>query len=95
MRGVSDEAVEAAEKAWARAYHAKPFTGTDQSWMRAALEAAASLMSATPTCTAEHPRGFGRCVFVAGHHYEAGEDWTPHADRLGRSWNDQPPEDPS
>ena len=45
------------------------------------------------TCAVEHPRGFGRCVFVAGHHYEAGEDWTPHADSRGRSWNSQPPED--
>lgn len=45
------------------------------------------------TCTAEHPRGYGRCVFVAGHHYEVGEDWTPHADSRGSSWNSQPPED--
>lgn len=35
-----EEAVRDAEKAWRRAYHAKPFTGDDHSWMRAALQAA-------------------------------------------------------
>lgn len=60
-----------------------------------ALLAAGVFREPERTCGAEHPRGFGRCVFVAGHHYEAGEDWTPHADRLGRSWNAQPAEEPA
>lgn len=36
---------------------------------------------------------FGPCVFVAGHHEV--ESWTPHADMFGRTWNDQPAEEPS
>jgi hypothetical protein len=42
-------------------------------------------------CTAEGR--WGQCVFVAGHHEV--ENWTPHADRFGRTWNDQPVDDPS
>lgn len=44
-------------------------------------------------CVALHPRGFGQCVFVAGHHNREIESWTPHADRFGRSWNDNAPEE--
>lgn len=48
-----------------------------------------------PVCAAVHTRhpewGWGPCVFTAGHH--EGEDWNSHADRLGRTWNDQPPEE--
>lgn len=44
-------------------------------------------------CVALHPRGFGQCVFVAGHHNREVESWTPHADRFGRSWNDNAPEE--
>lgn len=44
-------------------------------------------------CAAEHPRGLGQCVFVAGHHHREIESWTPHADRFGRSWNDNAPEE--
>jgi hypothetical protein len=71
-----------------------PACGTNE----AKADAVLALMGGTEEetkCTAEHPRGFGRCVFVAGHHYEAGENWTPHADSRGRSWNSQPAEDGS
>ena len=44
-------------------------------------------------CVALHPRGFGQCVFVAGHHHREIESWTPHADRFGRSWNDNASEE--
>ena len=60
--GVSDEAVEVAEKAWRRAYHAKPFSGTDRSWMRVALEAARPLM--LPEVVVDHRPG-ETCSVVA------------------------------
>lgn len=60
-----------------------------------ALLAAGVFREVEPTCTAEHPRRSGHCVFVAGHHDRAVESWTPHGDRFGWTWNDNPPADES
>jgi hypothetical protein len=53
--------------------------------------------AAAPTeqCGATNPRVRGECVFIAGHHDRNSEDWTPHGNVHGWTWNDQPAEDAS
>lgn len=46
-------------------------------------------------CGATHPRVRGECVFIAGHHDRSNDDWTPHGNYRGWTWNDQPAEDAS
>lgn len=63
------------------------------------LVAAGALRVDPPACGAENTRHpewrWGPCVFTTGHHDHTREDWNSHADRLGRTWNDQPPEEES
>lgn len=57
------------------------------------IEVLEASQAARPTCDAVLSRRNARCVFTPGHH--TGEDWTPHGDQSGWTWNDQPAEEES
>lgn len=94
MTEIPEEAVREAEKAWRKAYHAKPFTGDDNSWMRAALAAALPYLRVQetrvelPECTCD-----GAPVYPWDHRHTC-DSWTPAPLPKPTMHSDDPPPAP-